>query len=226
VTAAILLVEDYLSLRLSLAVSLRGAGYDVVAVASAEEASLALEERDFDLIVLDWMLPGLPGIEALVAWRHAGMDLPVIMLTAKDAVSDKVKGLKSGANDYMIKPFATEELLARVEVQLRARPSSSHRSASLALEGLEVDLGRREVRGADGVTRLTTKECGLLAFLAANPRRDIPRDELLREVWQQRSTSTRSLDNAVMRLRGKVEADSGNPRHILTVHGTGYRFEP
>jgi DNA-binding response OmpR family regulator len=224
VTTRILLVEDHLPLRLSLAASLRKAGYDVTAVASAEEADQVLAAEPPQLVVLDWMLPGQPGIDLLEAWRGRGLELPVILLTARDALDDRVRGLRTGAQDYVVKPFATEELLARIEVQLRDRGVGRK---VLQLSDRLVDLGRHEVRRGDTVLEsLTTKEAELLAWLAERPSRAVSREDLLREVWGYRSSAvTRTVDNTVLRLRAKIEVDPARPRHVVTVHGHGYRFE-
>lgn len=224
-TAAILLVEDHLPLRLSLCASLRRAGYEVTAVASAEEAEQLVSVEAPQLVVLDWMLPLRSGVDLLAHWRARGIEVPGILLTARDTVNDRVRGLRTGAQDYLVKPFATEELLARIEVQLRERGVGRR---VLHLTERIVDLGRQEVvRGGEIVDTLTTREAELLAWLVARPGRAVGRDELLREVWGYRSSAvTRTVDNTVLRLRAKIELDPARPRHVLTVHGTGYRFEP
>lgn len=220
----ILLVEDTFALRLALATSLRNAEYDVVAVGSAEEAREEAERTPPALVVLDWMLPGEQGIDLLRSWRDAGQRFPVILLTARDAVADRVQGLHGGANDYVVKPFATEELLARVAVQLRDRVASG---GTLRLSDREVDLGREIVRCHGEETPLTTQEARCLAYLAERPGRPVDRDDLLRDVWGYRAAvQTRSVDNTILRLRAKIEPDPARPRHVITVQGVGYRFEP
>jgi DNA-binding response OmpR family regulator len=225
VTTRILLVEDHLPLRLSLFASLRKAGYEVTAVPSAEEADQVLAAVGPQLVVLDWMLPARAGIELLAEWRTRGLEVPVILLTARDSLDDRVRGLRTGAQDYLVKPFATEELLARIEVQLRDRGIGRR---ILQLTDRVVDLGRQQVRrGEEAPESLTTKEADLLAWLAERPGRAVSRDDLLRELWGYRSSAvTRTVDNTVLRLRAKIEADPARPRHVVTVHGLGYRFEP
>lgn len=224
-SARILLVEDHLPLRLSLSASLRKQGFQVTAVSTAEEADPVLEVEEVHLVVLDWMLPRRQGIDLLADWRRRGLEVPVIMLTARDAVHDRVEGLKTGAQDYLVKPFATEELVARIRVQLRDRGVGTR---LLQLQDRVVDLAVQEVRRGDQVLdTLTTREAELLAWLAARPGKAVSRDELLREVWGHRGAAvTRTVDNTVLRLRAKLEASPSLPRHVLTVHGTGYRFEP
>lgn len=223
-TARILLVEDHLPLRLSLAASLRKAGYEVTAVASAEEADQVVGGEAPQLVVLDWMLPARSGVELLADWRARDLGVPVILLTARDALHDRVRGLRTGAQDYIVKPFATEELLARIEVQLRDRGVGRR---VLELADRTVDLARQEVRRGDQVLEsLTTKEAELLAWLAERVGRAVSRDDLLREVWGHRASGpTRTVDNTVLRLRAKIEVDPARPRHVVTVHGLGYRFE-
>lgn len=220
----VLLVEDTFALRLAVAASLRNAGYDVVPVGSAEEAAEEVSRALPALVVLDWMLPGEQGIDLLKRWRAAGLRFPVILLTARDAVGDRVNGLVTGANDYVVKPFATEELLARVAVQLRDRVTTAGR---LQLSDRVVDLAREVViQGAEEVP-LTTQEARCLAYLAERAGRGVDRDDLLRDVWGYRSAvQTRSVDNTILRLRAKIEPDPARPRHVITVQGRGYRFEP
>lgn len=220
----ILLVEDTFALRVALTASLRGAGYDVAAVGSAEEARDEVARVLPAVVVLDWMLPGEQGIDLLRSWRKAGLRFPVVLLTARDAVRDRVDGLGAGANDYVVKPFATEELLARIEVQLRDRPAASGR---LQLSDREVDLARERVHHRGAEIPLTTQEARTLAYLAERAGRSVEREDLLRDIWGYRgAVQTRSVDNTILRLRAKIEPDPARPRHVLTVQGVGYRFEP
>ena len=223
----ILLVEDNFALRLSLSASLRAAGWEVTAAASAEEGELAAGTRAPDVVVLDWMLPGRSGVALLREWRGAGEDWPVILLTARDAVADRVEGLDAGASDYMVKPFATEELLARVRVQLRGSRVPEQSAELLTLACCTVDLSRQQVQRDGEALALTTKETEVLTYLSARPGKTVEREDLLREIWGYRSAVvTRSVDNAVLRLRAKIEPDPAKPRHVITVFGVGYRFEP
>lgn len=225
-TARLLLVEDDFSLRLGLTASLRGRGFEVEAVASAEEARAAALAAPPDLVVLDWNLPGESGLDLISSWRASGFDAPVILLTAREAVSDRVLGLEGGADDYVIKPFDSEELVARINVRLRSRGSAA-RPHMLTVAGATVDLARGLVRRGDRTYQLSAQESAALAHLAARPGQAVARDELLREVWGYRgSVVTRAVDNTILRLRAKLEPDPSAPRHILTVHGVGYRFEP
>ncbi len=211
-------------LRRSLTVVLRKAGYDVTAVGSAEEADEAMGISQPDLVMLDWMLPAQGGVSLLRTWRAQGLKCPVILLTARDAVEDRVIGLEAGANDYLCKPFAMEELLARVQVQVRDRITPVR---NLALEACTVDLARHQVQRGEDTIKLSTKEAALLAHLAEHKGRAVERSELLQKVWGcSASVVTRTIDNTVLRLRSKIETDPASPKHVITVHGIGYRFEP
>ncbi len=223
----VLLVEDDFSLRLSLAETLKTEGYAITAVASAEEAEQSVGATWPDVAILDWNLPGKSGLELLRQWRAEKKMFPVIFLSGRASVSERVEGLRAGASDYMSKPFAAEELMARVEVQLRDHTMTPPRGM-LSFAEAEIDLDREEVRRPDGQTRqLTSQEAQLMSYFATHPRRVIPRAELLREVWGfKRVVRTRAVDNTVLRLRAKIESDPSHPRHVITVHGTGYRFEP
>lgn len=216
----LLVVEDHHPLRLALRVYFREHGFAVSAVSTAEEAIEAVHAEPPHVAVVDWNLPGKSGLWLVEQWRSAAWR--TIVLSARSAVEDRVTALDRGAHDYVVKPFSNEELLARVRVQLRDR---AHADALIELSGVSINLARQEGRRDGVVFSLTTKEVELLRFLVANPGRSLSREELLREVWGYRTTQTRALDNTMLRLRGKVEHEAGRPRHLLTVHGVGYRFE-
>jgi two-component system, OmpR family, response regulator ResD len=227
--ARIILCEDDFSLRLSLSASLAGAGHDVTACASAEEAAAAAAAAPPELVVLDWNLPGIDGATLLRRWRDERKSFAVIMLSARDQVAHRIEGLEAGADDYLVKPFATEELLARIAVQLRRRGATTPAPlAPFALGRRRVDLKTRQVTLGSERVSLTSQEAELLAYLYAHRSRAVPREELLREVWGYRNGAVRSraVDNAVYRLRAKLEDDPAAPRHLLLEHGQGYRFEP
>jgi DNA-binding response OmpR family regulator len=221
----ILLVEGDLALRLAVGASLRADGHEVVPLSTAEEALAMVQSGPVpELVVLDWTLPGMSGLDLLAAWRRQGLAFPVLMLTARDAVSERVRGLDAGADDYLVKPFATEELLARVRARLRRSDGGS----VLRLSACVVDLVRGVVQREGAPEEvLTTKELELLRYLAARPGQVVDREELHRQVWGHRAgLLSRSADHTIVRLRSKIEPDPTSPRHVLTVHGKGYRFEP
>jgi len=224
----ILLVEDDASLAMGIAHNLRYEGYTVhVAGDGAAGLKTALAERP-DLIVLDLMLPRLSGLEVLRTLRAEGLEMQVIILSARSQETDKVKGLKLGADDYLTKPFALAELLARVESALRRPRMERARAAeqSLTFGDVELNQGRHEVTRAGAPVSLTAKEFDLLVYLATHPGRPFTRDQLLRQVWGWDYEGTdRTVDNFIRNLRAKLEADPAQPRHLVTVHGVGYRFD-
>ena len=155
--------------------------------------------------------------------KHTSAASEVILLTARDSISDRVKGLEGGADDYLVKPFATEELVARLRVQLRRSTPAAGESW---LGDRRLDLDRELVSGPDGEVRLTTREAELLRYLLARVGQTVPREQLQTDVWGYAdSVLTRAVDNTVRRLRPKIEDDPAQPRHLLTVHGSGYRLE-
>jgi two-component system alkaline phosphatase synthesis response regulator PhoP len=153
-------------------------------------------------------------------------ELPIILLTAKSAEVDRVLGLELGADDYVVKPFSLRELIARVKARLRARPAPPRAPEVFRFGQNEVDLRRRILFRSGEEHRMTTHEAGVLAYLIANKGRDVSREELLTNVWgYSPSMATRTVDNQILKLRKKIEDTPSDPRHILTIHGTGYRFE-
>jgi len=225
---SILLIEDDVALARGIAHNLRFEGYRVtVASDGITGLQLACDERP-DLILLDLMLPGIPGLEILRSIRQAGLQMQVIILSARGQEADKVAGLAEGADDYVTKPFGVRELLARVESSLR-RPRLARQQDDEALKFGEwsILVSSRVVRRAGEEVRLTGKEFDLLVFLVRHPGRPFSREVLLREVWGLQYEGTeRTVDNFVRNLRTRIEVEPTQPRHILTVHGIGYRFMP
>jgi two-component system alkaline phosphatase synthesis response regulator PhoP len=220
----ILLVEDDSSLAMSLEDDLRLEGYQVRVASDGEVASnLALEES-FDLIVLDVMLPRKDGFEVCRELRRAGLDTPIIMLTAKTQDSDKILGLELGADDYITKPFNPGELRARIKAVLRR--SGSEMPELYSFGNIEVDFARQEVRRAGKHVPLTHMEFRLLATFVRRRGRVLSRTQLLDDVWGQDSFVTdRAVDTQIANLRKKVEPKPSHPRYLITVHGAGYRFD-
>jgi two-component system, OmpR family, response regulator MprA len=219
----ILVVDDDRPVRESLRRSLSFNGYDVELAADGMEALESVAEQRPDAIVLDVMMPRLDGLETCRRLRAAGDDLPVLMLTAREMVSDRVAGLDAGADDYLAKPFALEELLARLRALLRRVHGSTDLNGEvLKFSDLSMDLGTREVRRGDREIRLTRTEFSLLELLLHNPRRVLSRARILEEVWgYDFPTTENSLEVYVGYLRRKTEAE-GEPRLIHTVRGVGY----
>jgi len=195
-------------------------GYQVVTAADGHETLAQARAHRPDLVVLDWMMPGLDGLEVARRLRAAD-DMPILMLTARDAVEDRVEGLDSGADDYLVKPFAPAELLARVRALLR-RAERSEAEAALAYADLSLDPVTRETRRGARAFNLSPKEFDLLAYLLRNPRHVLPRERILEEVWgYDFGREDNVLDVYIGYLRAKTEA-GGEPRLIQTVRGVGY----
>jgi len=218
----ILVVDDDGPVRESLRRSLSFNGYDVTLAADGYEALDALAKERPDAMVLDVMMPRLDGLETCRRVRSTGDDLPVLMLTAREMVSDRVAGLDAGADDYLPKPFALEELLARLRALLRRAHTGDANGETLSFSDLTLDLGSRDVRRGDREIRLTRTEFSLLELLMRNPKRVLSRTRILEEVWgYDFPTTENSLEVYVGYLRRKTEAE-GEPRLIHTVRGVGY----
>jgi two-component system, OmpR family, response regulator MprA len=221
----ILVVDDDRAVRESLRRSLAFNGYTVDLAADGQQALDAVVEQRPDAMVLDVMMPRLDGLEVCRRLRGTGDDLPILVLTARDAVSDRVAGLDAGADDYLPKPFALEELLARLRALLRRRftgPEDPGEPAALRFADLSLDLGTREVIRAGRSISLTRTEFALLELLMRNPRQVLTRSRILEDVWgYDFPTSGNALEVYVGYLRRKTEA-AGEPRLIHTVRGVGY----
>jgi DNA-binding response OmpR family regulator len=223
----ILAVEDDPAIRRGLVDALRFAGYQVSEAATGKEGLESAVSGDYELLLLDLVLPGVDGLQILREVRRARPTQPVIVLTAKGAEEDRVNGLRLGADDYVVKPFSVKELLARVEAVLRRSPERPADVSRMAIPGGCADFARREVRFDDGARcELSEREAELLRYLAVNAGRAISRDELLANVWRisPRGLSTRTIDMHVARLREKLRDDSADPQVLLTVRGKGYMF--
>jgi DNA-binding response OmpR family regulator len=232
VTHRLLVVEDEEHLAAGLKLNLELEGYEVDVAVTAREAGEHLLRADaYDAIVLDVQLPDIDGFELCRKLRSSGNYTPVIMLTARSAAEDRVHGLEVGADDYLVKPFELEELLARVRSLLRRRqweraeePATSGR---VAFGRASVDFDSHEVLVGGASVALTRLELDLLRYFVDNPGRVLSRDELLEQVWKLRNySSLRTVDNFISRLRRHFEADAAHPEHFLSVRGAGYKFVP
>jgi len=219
----VLVVDDDKAVRESLRRSLEFNGYEVVLAADGAEALAGIAAAAPDVVVMDVMMPRLDGLETTRALRTAGNDLPILVLTARDAVGDRVEGLDAGADDYLTKPFALQELLARLRALLRrVVPREDVADEVLSFSDLSMDVGTREVRRGARVIELTRTEFALLEMFLRRPRRVLERSFILEEVWgYDFPTTANSLEVYVGYLRRKTEAE-GEPRLIHTVRGVGY----
>jgi two-component system KDP operon response regulator KdpE len=220
----VLLVEDDVQLRRALRASFRSWDFDVREAASGEEALTVGANEDLDLVVLDL---GLPGIDGLMTLRHlrSFTDVPVVVLTVRDALSDKVAALESGADDYMVKPFEPSELLARSRAHLRRAVPATRRSVVVRAGHLVIDLERRQVTWAGTPVSLTPTELRLLEVLLANRGKLVTREQLIEQVFQSEYATDRGrLRVFVQHLRRKLHDDAAQPRLIFTEPGLGYRW--
>ena len=222
----ILIVEDELPMRTALQDLLQAEGYRVLTAADGQSGlQRALAEKP-DLVLLDIMMPKLDGYAVCEELRRLSNPVPVLMLTAKGQVEDRVMGLDVGADDYLVKPFSTEELLARVRALLRRTRRQTHGPAKLKLGEVELDLARQTARRNRKPIHLTTKEFAMLRLMAESPGEPISRERFLDLVWGCTAfPTTRTVDNHIASLRSKLESDPDAPRWIKTVHGVGYKLE-
>lgn len=224
----ILVVEDDHGIRRAVVDALLLTGYSVLETANATEATQTAKNGDIDLMLLDLVLPGADGRNILRQLRREGMTLPVIILTACGFESDRIEGLREGADDYIVKPFSVRELLARIEAVLRRSPQRPMAVSSFSFSEGTIDFERREVVFRTGIREeLSEKEAELLLYLVRHCGRALSRDELLQGVWKLSPTGvpTRTIDMHIARLRDKLGDDPTSPSIILTVRGRGYMFQ-
>ena len=224
--ARVLVVEDEAGLRLTLSDRLTSEGYDVEVAGDGEAGLAKATGGGFDLIVLDVMLPRMNGFDVCREVRRRGVTTPILMLTARGQVVDKVVGLKLGADDYLTKPFEAIELMARLEALMRRRPSGPVAGGeSFRFGDVVVDLRKMEITRGGRPVDLSAREFKLLRHFIAHRGATISRDELLTEVWgYDEMPLTRTVDVHVAGLRQKIEANPKSPEFILTIHGLGYKF--
>jgi DNA-binding response OmpR family regulator len=223
--ARILIIEDDPAIRQGIVDAVASEGHTTIEAADARRGRDMALGVDCDLILLDLVLPHGDGLEILQEVRRSRPTLPVLILTARGAESDRIRGLKLGADDYVVKPFSLKELLARVEAVLRRSPGRPLDLHEVRFAGGLADLRRQELRFHDGQrTELSQRECELLRYLAQNPDRAIAREEILAHVWRldPAGIETRTIDMHVARLREKLRDDGSQPRVLLTVRGKGY----
>src|SRR4051795_9879535 len=224
VRGSVLVVDDEPTIGEVVSAYLRRAGYDTRVAADGPSALAAVAERPPDLIVLDLMLPGVDGLEVMRRVRERSA---VILLTAKGDESDRVIGLRLGADDYVVKPFSPAELVARVDAVLRRVDTVAEREPPLRFGTLAIDPASRQVHRDGTLVALTAREFDLLLFLARHAGRAFTREDLMDHVWQYAFyTDTSTVTVHIRRLRAKLETDPENPRWIETVWGVGYRFAP
>ncbi len=222
----LLIIEDELPMRTALKDCLEAEGYRVLTTADGEAGlERALKEKP-NLVLLDIMLPRLDGFAVCAELRRVSSNVPVLMLTAKGQVEDRVLGLDAGADDYLVKPFSTDELLARVRALLRRARKLAHAPTLLKLGDAQIDLVKQVVTRGRKRVHLTAKELAMLRLMAEAQGEPITRERFLDVVWGYTAfPTTRTVDNHIASLRAKLEPDPDQPRWIKTVHGVGYRLE-
>lgn len=227
-TPRILLVEDEESLLEAVKLNLELEDYEVVAIDNGDEVLSTFRKERFDLIILDVMLPGVDGFTICEKIRLENEQVPIIFLTAKDTSTDRIKGLKIGADDYLTKPFNLEELLLRVKVLLRHhyRATRGNKEISTFEFGdFNINFNTREAKGLNGVFHLTKKEAQLLKLLVERKNETVSREQMLEYVWgYDVYPSTRTIDNFLLNFRKQFEEDPKNPKYFQSVRGVGYRF--
>ena len=221
----ILLIEDEPGLVLTLMDRLVREGYSVESCTDGESGLERAAAEAFDLVLLDVMLPRLGGFDVLKELRRRNVETPVIMLTARGQVVDRVVGLKLGADDYVTKPFEMVELLARIEAKLRRAPVVPHPSEGYQFGNVRIDFRRAEVTRDGEALELSAREFQLLKYFIEHRGATLTREELLNEVWGYNAMpSTRTVDVHVAWLRQKIEPNPRHPQYVITVHGMGYKF--
>ncbi len=229
----ILIVEDDEAIATGLALNLKLAGRPTTIARDGAEALEHIANTDFALVLLDINLPKRNGLEVLATLRSTDNLVPVIVVSARDGEFDKVAALRLGADDYVTKPFALAELLARIEAVLRrvqsvvaAAPVTTRSDDQLAFGDTTIDLGQRLVTRAGAEVKLTHLEFELLVFFVRHASQVFSRNQLFSHVWGQSAGSVRTVDNFVGQLRKRFEVNPEQPRHFITVRGSGYRFDP
>jgi len=222
----VLIIEDEPGLVLALTQRLESEGYFVEAAEDGEQGLVRGISQTFDIIILDLMLPRKSGFDVCRDLRQRGINTPVLMLTARGQIVDRVLGLKLGADDYLTKPFAMMELLARIEALLRrTMPATTSSPEVLQFGSFSVDFRRTIVTRNHKPVEMSAREFKLLRYMIEHPGATVSRDELLNEVWGYNSlTTTRTVDVHISSLRQKIEEDPRHPKSIVTIHGFGYKF--
>jgi DNA-binding response OmpR family regulator len=223
---SILVVEDEEKIRAALSDFLEFHGFKVTVAVDGLEAERTVAKGQFDLILLDLMLPKISGEQLCSQWRRDGLQTPVIMLTAKGQEYEKVSGLNLGADDYVTKPFSLEELLARINAVLRRTDPARTVGNTFMFADLEVDVSALKVKCKNREIEISKREAQIIRYFAANPNRVISREELYKEVWNDTMTElgTRTVDMHIAKLRGKIEKNTDDPQIIKTVRGAGYKY--
>ena len=224
---SILVVEDEQKIRIALIDFLEFHGFDVEYSVDGLQAEQIVNNKKFDLILLDLMLPKISGEQLCKKWRQAGLQTPIIMLTAKGQEKEKITGLDLGADDYITKPFSLEELLARIKAVLRRTDPARSVGQTFKFADLDINIQALVAKRNNKEIEISKREAEIIRFFAANPNRVISRNELYENVWGEEMSEfgTRTTDMHIAKLRSKIEKDTSDPQIIQTVRGAGYKYE-
>lgn len=220
----ILIVEDEPNMRMGLKDNLEFEGYRVETAVDGEAGLSLIMNNLFDLVILDVMMPKISGFDVCKSVREKGIKTPIILLTAKGEEIDKIVGLELGADDYITKPFSLRELLARIKAILRRVESPTVQASVVHIGKLEINFSTYNAYEEGTNIPMSHKEFELLKYLVERKNQTVSRDDILKNVWQQEATTTRTIDNFVVKLRQKIEVNPNEPKIILTVHGIGYKL--
>lgn len=221
----ILIIEDEPDMRRGLQDNLEFEDYEIVSTGNGNEGLRLAQKEPFDLILLDLMLPGMDGMEVCRKLKESGSTIPIVMLTARGAESDKVEGLLTGADDYITKPFSLKELLARIKVILRRTQPHTSSLHEYEFSDVRISFDKYEAWKGKTMLELSHREFEILRLFFEREGETVTREEFLKEVWGYTSfPQTRTVDNHIAKLRQKIEDDPDQPKHIITVHRMGYKF--
>jgi len=223
--AHILIVEDEKEMREGLKDNLEYEGYSIDLAEDGKQGLEKIKNNKYDLIILDVMMPFMSGFDVCKECRSIGVKTPIIMLTAKGEEIDKVLGLEFGADDYVTKPFGLRELLARIKAILRRIPQISNSEKIIKIGKIVIDFSKYEVTENNEPIAMTHKEFEILKYFWINKNKTVTREDLFNEIWgYDEMTTTRTIDNFILKLRQKIEINPNHPKYILTVHGIGYKL--
>ncbi|HTR82669.1 MAG TPA: response regulator transcription factor [Bacteroidota bacterium] len=226
-SSSILLVEDEPEMQRGLKDNLEFEGYSIDVVGDGKDGLRKMIHRDYDLVLLDVMLPGMSGFDVCKSAREKGVRSPIIMLTAKGEEVDKVLGLELGADDYITKPFSLRELLARIKAVLRRKEGAPETAGKTKIGNVDIDFTTYTAARKGKAIDMTPKECDILRFLWQHKNQVVSRDALLTNVWgYDDSINSRTVDNFILKLRQKIEPSPSKPKHLITIHGAGYKLIP
>ncbi|ELR69856.1 Phosphate regulon transcriptional regulatory protein PhoB (SphR) [Fulvivirga imtechensis AK7] len=224
--STILIIEDEPAMRLGLKDNLEFEGYQVDWAGDGEEGLVKIQSANYDLVLLDVMLPKLSGFDVCKKVRKQGLQTPIILLTAKGEEIDKVLGLEFGADDYVTKPFSVRELMARIKAILRrSQATGSNHGESISIGKVTVDFNNYTAKEGEEYVKMSHKEFEVLHYLYSHKNELVSRYDLLEDVWgYEEKPTTRTVDNFIVRLRQKIESNPNSPKIIMTVHGAGYKL--